>query len=186
VRVRVTRGRCYDHNFLRFLPFGEKIGVFLKNQCYDQNFAQFTFVLSQKRQFFSLNFSAKIFFKNHNIGPRWVWEKVAQNIAKLISSKLQHNLTMVKICDISAILRTLPPVNNCPIRPIWSPCREWTLQGLFQLFVHSLQILSRKKEESAIPSIAFRIGSRVARFFLVQNTKKEKIYQITSNYTKCP
>jgi hypothetical protein len=34
------RGRCYDHNFLRFLPIcGEKIGVFLKNQCYDQNFA---------------------------------------------------------------------------------------------------------------------------------------------------
>jgi hypothetical protein len=33
-------GRCYDHNFLRFLTiFGEKIGVFLKNQCYDQNFA---------------------------------------------------------------------------------------------------------------------------------------------------
>jgi hypothetical protein len=26
-----TRGRCYDHNFLRFLPiFGEKIGVFSK------------------------------------------------------------------------------------------------------------------------------------------------------------
>jgi hypothetical protein len=35
-----TRGRCYDHNFLRFLTiFCEKIGVFLKNQCYDQNFA---------------------------------------------------------------------------------------------------------------------------------------------------
>jgi hypothetical protein len=26
---QLTRGRCYDHNFLRFLPmFGEKIGVF--------------------------------------------------------------------------------------------------------------------------------------------------------------
>jgi ankyrin repeat protein len=35
-----TRRRCYDNNFLRFLTiFGEKIGVFLKNQCYDQNFA---------------------------------------------------------------------------------------------------------------------------------------------------
>jgi hypothetical protein len=34
------RGRCYDYNFLRFLTiFGEKIGVFLKNQCYDQHFA---------------------------------------------------------------------------------------------------------------------------------------------------
>jgi hypothetical protein len=37
---RVTRGRCNDHNFRRFLLiFGEKIAVFLKNQCYDQNFA---------------------------------------------------------------------------------------------------------------------------------------------------
>jgi hypothetical protein len=33
----VTRGRCYDHNFLRFSTiFGEKIGVFPINQCYDQ------------------------------------------------------------------------------------------------------------------------------------------------------
>jgi hypothetical protein len=33
-------GRCYDHNYLRFLPiFGEKNGVFLKNHCYDQIFA---------------------------------------------------------------------------------------------------------------------------------------------------
>jgi hypothetical protein len=31
LKLRVTRGRCYDHNFLRFLPIcGEKIGVFLK------------------------------------------------------------------------------------------------------------------------------------------------------------
>jgi hypothetical protein len=37
--TRLVRGRCYDHNFLRFSPiFGEKIGVFLKNQCYDQSF----------------------------------------------------------------------------------------------------------------------------------------------------
>jgi hypothetical protein len=39
LQIALTWGRCYDHNFLRFLPiFGEKIGVFLKNQCYDQNF----------------------------------------------------------------------------------------------------------------------------------------------------
>jgi hypothetical protein len=32
------RGRCYDHNFLRFFPiFGEKIGVFLKYQCFFGN-----------------------------------------------------------------------------------------------------------------------------------------------------
>jgi hypothetical protein len=28
---RVTRGRCYDHNFLQFLPiFGEKLAFFSK------------------------------------------------------------------------------------------------------------------------------------------------------------
>jgi hypothetical protein len=33
------RGRCYDHNFQQFiLIFGEKNGVFVKNQCYDQHF----------------------------------------------------------------------------------------------------------------------------------------------------
>jgi hypothetical protein len=61
--IRSPWGRCYDHNFLRFLPiFGEKIGVFSKNQCCDQLFSKF--VLSQKRQFFSPNFSAKIFLKS--------------------------------------------------------------------------------------------------------------------------
>jgi hypothetical protein len=57
-------GRCYDHNFLRFLTiFCKKFGVFLKNQCYDQNFAQFSFVLSQKRQFFRRNCRRKYFKK---------------------------------------------------------------------------------------------------------------------------
>jgi hypothetical protein len=68
-----TRGRCYDHNFLRFSPiFGEKIGVFLKNQCYDRNLAYFSFVLSQKRQFFRKIFRRK-YLKNHNIGPWLCW-----------------------------------------------------------------------------------------------------------------
>jgi S-adenosylmethionine:tRNA-ribosyltransferase-isomerase (queuine synthetase) len=59
---RVTRGRCYDQNFLRFSTiFGEKIGVFLKNQCYDQIFAQFSFAFDLKTPIFSPNFSAKIF-----------------------------------------------------------------------------------------------------------------------------
>jgi hypothetical protein len=47
-----ARGRCYDHNFLRFLPiFGEKIDVFLINQCYDHNFCK-KLSLRQKRQYF--------------------------------------------------------------------------------------------------------------------------------------
>jgi hypothetical protein len=68
--IRVTRGRCYDHNFRRFFQIvGEKIGVFLKYQCYDQLFSKCSFVLSQKRQFFRKNFRRK-YLKNHNIGPR--------------------------------------------------------------------------------------------------------------------
>jgi hypothetical protein len=50
---KVTWGRCYDHNFLRFLPiFGEKIGVFLKNQCYDLIFRNCKSSLGKKRQYF--------------------------------------------------------------------------------------------------------------------------------------
>jgi hypothetical protein len=58
---RVTRGRCYDHNFLPFLTiFGETIGVFLKYQCYDQIISKFGFVFSQKRHFFSKFFGENI------------------------------------------------------------------------------------------------------------------------------
>jgi hypothetical protein len=53
----MTRGRRYDHNFLRFLIiFDEKIGVFLKNQCYDHLFEKNCFGASQKRHFFGENF----------------------------------------------------------------------------------------------------------------------------------
>jgi hypothetical protein len=61
-------------NLCEFCQFSaNQIGVFLKNRCYDQLVSKFSFVLSQKRQFFGENFSAKIFrrkyIKNHNIGP---------------------------------------------------------------------------------------------------------------------
>jgi hypothetical protein len=65
-----SRGRCYAHNFLRFSTiFGEKIGVFLKNQCYDQLFSKFGFVLRKKRPIFSLNFSAKNILKIITLVP---------------------------------------------------------------------------------------------------------------------
>jgi hypothetical protein len=38
-----------------FTFFGEKIGVFLNYQYYDQLFSKFSFVSSQKRQFFAEN-----------------------------------------------------------------------------------------------------------------------------------
>jgi hypothetical protein len=50
--VSVTRGRCYDRKFLRFLPIlSEKLAFFYKNQCYDQIFAKTSSSLSKKRHF---------------------------------------------------------------------------------------------------------------------------------------
>jgi hypothetical protein len=47
------------YNFRRYLTiFGEKIGVFLKNQCYD--IFLIGFVFSQKRLFFAEFFSDNI------------------------------------------------------------------------------------------------------------------------------
>jgi hypothetical protein len=59
-----NRGRCYDHNFWRFLPiFGEKLAFFSKtNATYNQKFALFSFVFSQKAPFFR-NFFGKNIFK---------------------------------------------------------------------------------------------------------------------------
>jgi hypothetical protein len=54
--------------FSDFRQFSAKNGVYLKHQCCGQIFAQFSFVLSQKCQFFSQSFWRK-YFKNHNIGP---------------------------------------------------------------------------------------------------------------------
>jgi hypothetical protein len=45
-----ARGRCYDQNFLRFLPiFDEKIGGLLENPCYDQFFSKTSSILSKER-----------------------------------------------------------------------------------------------------------------------------------------
>jgi hypothetical protein len=53
---------------LRFSPFFGKKSVFLKYKCYDQLISKFSFVSSQKRQFFA-NFFGENILKNHNIGP---------------------------------------------------------------------------------------------------------------------
>jgi hypothetical protein len=64
-RAKTFWGRCYDHNFRRFLTIlGEKIAVFLKNQCYDHNFAKLRFVLGQKRQFFAFFQRKYVFLKS--------------------------------------------------------------------------------------------------------------------------
>jgi hypothetical protein len=48
-----TGGRCYDHNFLRFVPFfGDKMTFFSKTNVTITIFVKTSFVLSQKRQYF--------------------------------------------------------------------------------------------------------------------------------------
>jgi hypothetical protein len=83
--------------------FFSKINVMIKilhNLC--------SFVLSQKRQFFRRFFRRK-YFKNHNIGSRWVCEKVAQNIAQPILCQNYFRILIVeksgpKMWAISVIL----------------------------------------------------------------------------------
>jgi hypothetical protein len=65
----VTRGRCYDHNFLRFLPiFGEKMAFFSKTNGMIKILHNLALSWVKNANFLQL-FLAK-YFKNHNIGPR--------------------------------------------------------------------------------------------------------------------
>jgi hypothetical protein len=57
-----SRGRCYDHNFLRFLTiFCEKNGFFLKNQCYDQFFQNLALFWVKNANIFADFFGENIF-----------------------------------------------------------------------------------------------------------------------------
>jgi hypothetical protein len=75
-----ARGRCYDHNFRR-----KKSAFFLILMLWS-TFSKFSFVLSQKRQFFRKKFRRK-YLKNHNIGCRF--EK----------NFFSEKIVMVAICD---------------------------------------------------------------------------------------
>jgi hypothetical protein len=58
---REAWGRCYDHNFMRFLPiFGKKIGVFLKNQSMIQFLHNLALFLAKTANFFGKKFAKKI------------------------------------------------------------------------------------------------------------------------------
>jgi hypothetical protein len=64
-------GRCYDHNFLRFLPFLVKNLAFFLNTNVMIKFLQKLAIVWAKTPMFLLIFSAK----NHNIGPWSLWTK---------------------------------------------------------------------------------------------------------------
>jgi hypothetical protein len=52
ILIRLTRGRCYDHNFRRFCQFSAKIlAFFSKRQCYDEVFAKTSISLSKNAIF---------------------------------------------------------------------------------------------------------------------------------------
>jgi hypothetical protein len=51
----------WSHFFCHFFQFLAKKLAFFKYQCYDQLFSKFSFVLSQKRQFFAKFFGENIF-----------------------------------------------------------------------------------------------------------------------------
>jgi hypothetical protein len=57
-----TRGRCYDHNFLRFSPiFGETIGVFIKNRWMIKFLQKLAVVKEKNANFFAKCFGENIF-----------------------------------------------------------------------------------------------------------------------------
>jgi hypothetical protein len=61
----VTGGRCYDHNFLRFLPIfgGKQLAFFLNTDVMIIFFFKIWLCFESKTPIFLLNFSAKIFLK---------------------------------------------------------------------------------------------------------------------------
>jgi hypothetical protein len=62
---RVTRGRCYDHNFPRFFAnFRRKNGVYLKNIWYDNIFTKTISSLSKTTVGQNANIFAKFFGEN--------------------------------------------------------------------------------------------------------------------------
>jgi hypothetical protein len=69
---RVSRGRCYDHNFLRFLTyFLQKMAFFSRTNVLINFFQTLALFRVKNANIFADFFWQKYFF-NHNIGPRWV------------------------------------------------------------------------------------------------------------------
>jgi hypothetical protein len=76
--------------------FWQKIGVFLKYRCYDQHFSKFSFVLSQKRQFFSGKIAENC---DHNIDLWSPWlegklmtSKCAKRRFQRVAGEIQQNV----------------------------------------------------------------------------------------------
>jgi hypothetical protein len=73
ISASTTWGRCYNHQFLRFLPIfpGKKLAFFSKtNSTYDKIFAKTTSSGSAKKTPIFRQIFCRKYFKTHNIGPR--------------------------------------------------------------------------------------------------------------------
>jgi hypothetical protein len=67
--IRVTRGRCYDHNFLQFLQiFGEILAFFSKSNVMVKNLHNLALFWVKNAIF--CNFLRRNYLINHIIGPR--------------------------------------------------------------------------------------------------------------------
>jgi hypothetical protein len=75
--------------------FGRKKVVFLKHQCYDQLFSKFSFVLSQKRQFFAKFFGENI-LKIITLVPDEFAKKITANVAQTIFVKINAQFCSVE------------------------------------------------------------------------------------------
>jgi hypothetical protein len=123
-----------------FRQFSAKKWRFLKNQCYDQNFAYFSFVLSQKRQFFRRIFRRK-YFKNHNIGP---WRKMlfGKNLTWLTKFACEQKFdfrfreTFCHRRDATFVLTNfvLFVLTNLPIRRFDKKCSTLSKNNYFSIF----------------------------------------------------
>jgi hypothetical protein len=88
-----TRGRCYDHTFLRFSPIlvGKNWRFFLKNYNIMINFfAKSSSSLSKKRQYFRQNFRRK-YFLNHNIGFSWESFGITNQGCQMVCSQTENS-----------------------------------------------------------------------------------------------
>jgi hypothetical protein len=85
---RLIRGRCYDHNFLRFPPIFGKKWRFSKIPMFWSTFFQNLALFWVKNANFFAKFFGENILKNHNIGP-WKWvKKLAPNSIKRAKKNL--------------------------------------------------------------------------------------------------
>jgi hypothetical protein len=99
------RGRCYDHNFLRFLPMICEKWHFSHKSMLWSNFSKKVAVVWAKNAIIFAKFFGE-FFLNHNIGPRFLAKRQVENTARL--ARNEDPLPEV----INKLFKPPPPTNR--------------------------------------------------------------------------